>query len=742
MNSISFPPRSSTAAAPTDPSLRVGAPTDQVPLVRQYLRIALRWRFVILTAVVVCIMLSLVVTLLMTPKYTSTSTIEISREASKVTDFQGVEREASVADQEFYQTQYGLLRSRSLAERVALQLRLVDDPNFFQRFGVPSDDAEFSLVNGRYPASGRAARQRAAGEILLRNVSVAPTRMSRLVDISFTSPDAAFSTRVANAWAENFIQTNLERKMQATYYGRNLLERQLGQTKERLDQSLRQLVNYASEQRIINLPAQGDGDQKATSERSVVADELAALNVSLAQATADRIQSQARYNQAGRPGSSDTALRNQAINMLRQRRAESAAEYERLMTQFAPEYPPARALQAQIRQLDRSITGEEGRVSASVLAEYRQAQERERTLQARVEQLKSSYLDLRRRSIQYNIYQQEVDTNRSLYDGLLQRYKEIGVAGGVGINNVSVVDVAQVPERPSSPRMLINLLIALLAGLVIGAGAALVLEQIDEAIGDPAEIEKSFGLPLLGTVPKVDSKTPKDALLDRKSDLVDAYIAIQTNLGLTTEHGIPRSFAVTSTRPAEGKSTTALALAMTLARSKRSVILIDGDMRSPSVHHLAEIPNKQGLSNFLAGHDDEASLIFDSAELGIAVMPAGPVPPNAAELLTGGRLLLLMEKLLPIYEHVVIDSPPMMGLADAPLIASRVEGVIYAIESHGIRSGLVKTAIDRLRNANTPIIGGILTKFVARKSHYGYTYGYEYGYGYGRGGADDKSTTA
>ncbi len=706
------------------------AETTGTSIIRQYLRIALRWRYVILGAITACVLLGLVVTLLTTPRYTAASTIEISREANKVTDFQGVERDASVADQEFYQTQYGLLQSRSLSERVAMQLRLIDSPDFYAMFGKKSSEPAFQLTNGRYPASGRAERQRAAGKILRDNLNISPTRQSRLVEIRFTSPNAGLSANVANAWAENFIQMNLERKVQATSYGRNLLQRQLSQFKERLNESQRQLVGYASAQQIINLPSQTGNDGRTTSERSIVADDLAALNAALSQATGERIQAEARYEQAGRSGASTEALRNQAINNLRQRRAELAAEYQRLMVQFEPGYPTALAIKSQLDQLDRSISREEGRVAGSLQADYREAVERERGLQTRVNQLKANYLDLRRRSIQYNIYQQEVDTNRALYDGLLQRFKEIGVAGGVGVNNIAVVDRADAPERPSSPRILLNILLALLAGTGLGLALAFALEQMDEAIADPGEVERRLGLPLLGSVPKVNGQTPREALLDRKSDLVDAYLAVQTNLGFTTEHGVPRSFAVTSTRPAEGKSTTALALATTLARAGRKVILVDGDMRSPSVHELGGVDHDYGLSNYLSGHDGIEELTFSMADLGFTAMTAGPIPPNAAELLTGNRLATLIDRLLQTYDHVVIDSPPVMGLADAPLIASRVEGVIYTVESHGIRSSMVRTALGRLASANARVIGGVLTKFDARKSQFGY--GYEYGYGYGR----------
>ena len=703
--------------------------SEPIPLIRQYLRVVYRRRILLAGAIVACFVLGIIVTLLMTPKYTAETTIEISRESDQVTSFQGVEREASLADQEFYQTQYGLLQSRSLSERAAVQLRLIDDPAFYRLFGVNTRAPAFELINGRYPANGRLERQRVAGAVLLKHVDISPTRLSRLVAIRVVTPDAALSARLANAWAENFIDTNLERKVQATSYGRNVLQRQLAQFKEKLDASQRQLVDYASAERIINLPTVG-ADGRTGGERSLLADDLNSLNTSLNQARADRIQAQARFDEAGRAGATSEALRNQAINGLRQKRAELAAEYQRLMTQFEPGYPAAVAIKAQISQLDRSIGSEEGRVSGSLNAEYRQARERENALQAKVDGLKANFLDLRRRSIQYNIYQQEVDTNRALYDGLLQRFKEIGVAGGVGVNNVSIVDPADVPSIPSSPRLLVNLALSLLAGLLFGSLAAFAIEQIDEAISDPAEFERRLGLALLGSVPKLKKGTPSDALLDRKSDMVDAYLAVQTNLGFTTEHGVPRSFSVTSTRPGEGKSTTALALATTLSRARRRVILIDGDMRSPSVHQLGGVDHDRGLSNFLAGHEEIESLTFAMEKFGLTAMSAGPIPPNAAELLTGNRLSILIERLLQQYDHVVIDSPPVMGLADAPLIASRTEAVVFAVESHGIRSSLVKTALGRLASARARVVGCVLTKFESQRAHYGH--GYEYGYSYGR----------
>lgn len=304
------------------------------PLLQQYMRMAFRRRWVIAGATAAVVLLGLAVTLLMTPQYTGTATIEISRDTAQLTEFEGAEGEANPGDQEFYQTQYGLLEARTLAERVANELKLVDDPNFFEMFDAVGDESAFEMANGRYVSSNRAERQRIAGEVLLENIAIEPERYSRLVDISFTSPDPSFSARVANAWAENFIESNLERKVQATSYGREQLQRQLAEYKDRLDESQRQLVGYASNQEIINLPAAGGGDRGTTQERSIVADDLTALNSALAEATADRVRAEAKARNIGDAGASSEALSNNAINSLRQRRAEREAEYQELMVRF------------------------------------------------------------------------------------------------------------------------------------------------------------------------------------------------------------------------------------------------------------------------------------------------------------------------------------------------------------------------------------------------------------------------
>lgn len=706
-----------------------GANDEHMPILTRYFRVVVRWRWIMVGILAGVLIAGLVVTLLMTPYYRATTRLEIARESSKVVNIQGVAPESSPVDLEFFQTQYGLLKSRSLADKVARQLNLSESRQFFEMYGKERD---FDSAGASASFGGaQPQRLRKASDILLENLEVAPIRGSALVDVSYTSPDRVLSQRIANAWAENFIRTNLQRRFDASSYARRFLEDRLQQLRQKLEESERILVGYASRERIINLPSQGGATGSSSGERSLVADDLASLNAELAKATADRVRAQSQIARASGGGATDQGLENLAISGLRQKRAELAGEYSKLIVQYEPGYPAARSLASQVRELDRSIAREEARVSQTLRANYESSVSRENAIRSRVAQLEGSLLDLKRRSIQYNIYQREVDTNRQLYDGLLQRYKEIGVAAGVGTNNISIVDRAGVPERPSSPRLVLNLAVALLAGLALAAAAAFALEHIDETITNPDDVAKELDLPLLGTIPKLAAgEDPTAILQDRKSSLVDAYLAVQTFLELSTDQGVPSAISVASTRPSEGKSTTAYAIALLLARSGKRVLLMDGDMRSPSVHQLVGATNASGLSNFLAGTDDHHALIHSTGNEGLFAMAAGPNPPNAAELLGGARLPYLLNLLRSEFDHVVIDSPPVMGLADALLIANKVQGTLFAVESHGIRARMVRVAIERLQSAHARLLGVVLTKFEANRAHYGY--GYDYGYGYGR----------
>lgn len=682
-------------------------------------------------SIVGALLAGLVVTLLMTPMYTAVTTLEIQRETRNFTNVEGADPTSLAAnDPEFYETQAGLLRSRSLAERVALDNRLQDSAVFFEMF-KPSRATEWfrdgRLIKG---ASTRDERLQETANILLDNQSASIERLSRLAEISFTSPDAAFSRRIADSWGKLFIQVTLDRRYAQTSYARNFLEDRLGQLRTRIDEAERNLVSYAASQSIVTLPAENvsGADASPGAERSLVAEDLVALNNALAEATAERIEAQSRLGALG--GDVEEALTNQGISQMRASLASLSSQYAEMLERFEPEYPPARALKAQIDSLRSSIGREEGRVRTTLNRTFDAARQREAALSQRVDQLKADLFDLRRRSTQYNILQREVDTNRQLYDALLQRYKEIGVAGGVGVNNISVVDPAEMPDSPSSPKLVINLALALLAGAAIGVALAFALEQFEDTLGDPSEVPEKLGVPLIGVVPKVD-EAPVPTLFDPKSVLSEAYFSVGTSLALATANGFPQTLVVTSSRAREGKSLTSLALAKTLAVSGRKVLLVDADMRSPSVHGLLDRARSPGLSSILTGATAPTEAIQPTSIENLSIIAAGPQPPSFADLLSGHHLRDLLTTLLHSFDHVIVDAPPVMGFADAPLIANEVVGTCFVIEAHGTSKSAARSAIARLKGSSSLMCGAIVTKFDVKRAYYGYGYDYGYGYGYG-----------
>lgn len=702
----------------------------------QILSILDRRKWLILTVVLSVFLLGLIVTLLMTPQYKSTSTLEIRREEGNFTNVEGVDPSApNLINPEYYATQEGLLNSVTLAEAVVIDNHLQDSAAFFRMFksGKAADWFENDhLIGG---ASTSQERVREARGILLENVNISIDSLSSLARISFTSPDAAFSKKIVDAWGSLFIKATLDRRYAATAYARKFLEDRLRQLRIRTDTAERELVDYAARQGIVSLPSEDRGQSTSGSspERSLVTEDLVALNKELAQATAERIEAQSRLK--SRNAAVEESLSNNGIAQLRTQRAQLASQYADMLQRFEPAYPPARALQAQIASLDKSIGREDDRVQATLQNNYEAAGRRETALAEKVDTLKSKLFDLRRRSTQYNILIREADTNRQLYDALLQRYKEIGVAGGVGVNNISIVDPGDLPEKPSQPKLFLNLAISLLTGVFIGGGLAFILEMFEDTLSDPAEVVELLHVPLIGVVPKA-SEEPLVALLDSKSMLSEAYFSVQTSLALTTSHGFPKTLAVTSSRPAEGKSLTSYGLAKTLASQGRNVLLIDSDMRAPSVHHMLQRDGSYGLSNLLTGSMKPADAVQTTEIKNLAIIAAGPQPPSAAELLADTHFKDVLDELSSAFEYIIVDAPPVMGLADAPLLANQVQGICFVIEAHSTKKSNIRAALVRLRSAEINLLGAIVTKFDSKQAFTGYGYDYGYGYGYGEASAD------
>jgi len=689
---------------------------------RKYLRIVLKYRWMITSVVLTSIVIAAVVTFLMTPIYRATSSLQIDREAMNIVKLDGIQPEEGAAGLEFYQTQYELLASRALAERVATTLALSTNKAFTQKSQSLATVVK-SLVLGQEGSDTTAesqseeARTRTVVDRLLRIVNVAPVRGSRIVKINIDHPNAGLAQTIANGYADVFIADNLDRRFEATSYARKFLEERLQQLKSRLEESEKQLVKYAEDQGIIRLD----------DNRNLSASDLQTINDKLSAARSERIKKELVWKQA--QATDGLGLRqildSDAVKANRKLRTELAAEYQQKLAVYKPAFPLMVQLRNQIKELDRQVQTEVAAIKNAIEADYRAAKEEEETLTAQLEGSKAEVVDQRNRSIQYNIIQREVDTNRSLYDGLLQRYKEIGVAGGVGTNNISIVDRAIKPLFPRSPNLMLNLALSLLVGLMLGVLTALGLDLLDDSFKSPEDIEREFSMAVMGIIPKPRAgRLLENELSDPHSAIAEAYRPLRTGLQFATSEGLPRTMLITSSQPAEGKSTTAHSLAVSLAHIGLNVLLIDADLRNASLHKRLRISNEVGLSSYLSGAKQPEDVVQASATEGLVLMTSGPLPPNPAELLTGARMPSLLTLAGESFDIVLIDSPPIMGLADAPLLSRLVQATVLVVAANETRRSTARIALKRLQMARANVIGALLNKFDAKETSYGYGYGY------------------
>ncbi|MEA3001166.1 MAG: polysaccharide biosynthesis transport protein [Sphingomonadales bacterium] len=683
-------------------------------------RIVSEWRWLILGAVAVGLAGAIVITFLTTPLYRATVLLEINPPTIEAVDESKVEKQ-TVNERDYLATQVGLLTSRSLAQHVAEDLNLASNPQF-----VPMQqprDTRVKIATGRLQGGFEAKT----------------IEGSRLIRLNYVSPSPDLAARIVNSFADNFINSNLERRIEATAYARRFLEKQIAKVKGELEISERQLVQYAQQQNILNLGG-GDTSKPAGDANSLQGASLMALNQALTDAQSRRISAEEAYRSEARAGTTEEV--NASTQALRTQRAQLESEYQQKLSQFKPDYPEMLQRRAQIDALDKQITLAASTVRGgranTLLAQFRAAAAAERVLQGKVESLKRAVLDLRERSIKYNILQRDVDTNRTMYNGLLERYKQIGVAGGVGTNTVSIVDNADTPSAPYKPNVMLNLLIGLGLGLVGGIAAALALEFLNDTIKTPDDVRDKLHLPSLGIIPKKKgAEAFAEELKDQASPISEAYFSLRTSLQFTTDSGAPKSLLITSTRAAEGKSSTTLALAQNFARIGNSVLLIDGDLRKPAF--VTGLDADEGLSKLLTNHEPLEKHVLKTQFDNLSLLPCGPLPPNPAELLASPRLKAILADAVGKFDMVIVDGPPVLGLADAPLLSGVCRATLLVVESGRTRTKAALDAIRRLKASGGNLVGAVLTKFRAQSHGYGYGYGYGYEpYRYGGVGSRDR----
>ena len=698
---------------------------------RKYIGVLIKHRWLIAGIAAVCLAIGLVYTLLQTPTYRASATIQIKREAANISGIAGLESVEAGRGSEFYQTQYELLKSRALAKKVVSTLGLAETPELYgpqpSGFGKLR---ELVFSPGNAEAPDIAARERMAVGAVQRGISVEPVRSSSIVRINFDSADPRIAQRVADAIAETFIASNIERNFEASAYARTFLEDRLQELRLKLEESERELVAYAEQQDIL----------VTGSEQSLSTVNLAGTNEVLGEVSKERLRHELRWQQAEATTGLNLpqSLESDAIRDLRAQRNELSLTYQNKLQDFKPAYPEMVRLRTRIDELDRQIKDEVDQIRSSLKVNYEAALKEEQALRGQMGDLKSEVMDYQNRNIQYTILKREVDTNRSLYEGLLQRYKEIGVAGGIdssnATSNVSFVDRAQVPASPYTPRLTLNLAAALAFGLMLGGAAAFGREFFDNSFHTPEEVEDGLGLPLLGIIPVSDEVADLEKVLnDHRSAAGEAYRSLRTALQFSTATGAPRSIVVTSALPAEGKSTAAVNLAAQFAKIRQRVLLIDADMRKPSLHRLLGCDGSMGLSQYLAGGDAPPEAFQTTALPGLTLLASGPNPPNPAELLSGAMMASLISAGTEEFDMVIVDAPPVGGLADAPLLSSMCLGTLLVVEANKTHRRAVMAAMKRLQFARAEMVGVVLNKFDVKQAGYGYGYGYGdnsyYGYG-------------
>ncbi len=684
----------------------------------------------LIIGIIVAAMLALavVVTMLQTPRYTSVTTLQINDQSAQILGKQDDTTQDPIVNStdtdRFLRTQVDILKSRALAERVAQKLRLVGNAKFYDAMGVRQPTGDLTRAE--------------LDDLTIRTIEQARDvdlpRNTRLATVSFISTQPEMAAQIANAFASEFIQTNLQRRFDSSTYAREFISGQLSEARAKLERSERDLNAYARQAGLIrDRDANNVMSQGGRVGSSVTTTSLLELNSAANQAQAARIAAEGRWHlmNSGSALNSPDVLANPAIASLLAERARNMADLERQRANHLEDYPAVQQLKAQVGVIDAQIQNVARSIRASVKQQFDAAVEAEQSLKQQVAELKSSSLAEQDQLVQYRLLEREADTNRTVYEGLLQRYKELNAAAGISASNISIIDPAIAPIRPSSPNLLRNLLISLVLGFGFAAVFIYLRTQLDDSVKVPEDVEGKLQMALLGVIPLAADSDIDVAMEDPKSPISEGYNSLRSALLYSTATGLPKTMLVTSSQPSEGKSTTSIAIARGMARLGRSVVLLDLDLRRPALHRAIPMLNAEnscGVSSILTSQSTVDEALRDTDLDTLKVITSGPIPPSPTELLSSSRMTQLLEELTARFDLVLLDSPPVLGLADSPLMAALVDGVVIVIQSDRSRRGSLKASLRRLRNMRTNVLGAVLTKFdpTDMGNRYSEYYGYNY----------------
>jgi len=702
-----------------------------------YLLVLRKHKWMILTFLLTVVTVVTIFTFRMKPIYVATARVEVDRENNGPLPFQGNNYDEYVDMDNYIQTQVQILQSETLAMDT---IRSLDLPRYPEFGGNPK-----ALVD----AGPNQKTPSILGDFLGR-LSVARVPNSRLIEVQFAAQDPQLAAKVVNAHLQNYIERNFKSRYDATMQASQFLSAELEELRQKMEKSDAAEVTYERKNQIWMV----DADQNTTTQK------LSALSTALTHVQTDLAQKEAIYKLAHSKNAQFLpAVENDAaVQRLMQKKAELDEQYAQAVSQFGPNWPKVRQIKEQRQTIAAQLQRARSHAIQLVDNQYQEAQAHEQLLERDLNRQELLADNMAQRLVQYNMLKHDAETNKQLYDGLLEKLKEAGISAGLRSSNIRIVDPALVPSVPSRPRKSRNILMALLAGLVGGVGLAFLREYLDNTIRSPDDVQNLTELPCMAVVPALaqrnglrsltqiakrtgaavngNSRVELISLEQPKSLISEAFRALRTSLLLSQADRPPQVILVTSALPREGKTTSAANLAITLAQLGDRTILMDSDLRKPGVRRALDLPKQHfpevGLSSYLAGVSSLREIILSHPNVSnLDAIATGPLPPNPADLLSSQRMVEAIDDLRSQYKFVVIDSPPIMAATDAVVLSALTDGVLLVVWSNRTPKQAFVRSRELLMTVKGRLLGVVLNAVHSGSPDYYYSYRYyPYPYGY------------
>lgn len=686
--------------------------------------ILFRQRWLIGMIVAAAIVIGLVWTLLATPMYEARSSVRIQPGGSFIVEGQDIERGIpSNQIRELLATHVAVITSRNLANTVA------EDLNLGERYDFLGSNIDESRPPNMTDEEWRLAKQSIAASILHGSVSAEIPQGNFVIQIAYHSEDPRIAAEMANAYAAAFAATETRESLENSEYAQDYLREQIELTRTRLQEAEQAANAYARESGIILQAMPGeDGESSVT----LTSTNLANINSQFSVARAARIQAEQRWRSIQNlpPSQLSEVQSNSLLQGLIGQRTQKQAELANLRQRFLDAHPQVVSTLAQIETLDQQIEQTSADIKSAIRNEYVVARNQEEALQAQLGAATGDTLQEQDQQVEYSVLEREAQALRDQLQALLNRFNQVSTASTVQTGTIIPLDSAVQPGAPYAPSLVRNLAMALVFGVALAGAAAVLRETLDDRVRSLDDIEERLGLPLLGHTPYVDERDIEYEGSNRFSSLMEAYASIRSTIDFT----MPRDrnvLQLTSSEESEGKSTTAVILAELFASLGRRTLLIDADLRRPSVASLLELERpKVGLVEVLLGHTDLQTALVSGVHENLDILPIGEIPTNPTELLASRQFRDFIARQRQEYSLVLFDSCPVLGLADAPMLAGLVDGTIFVMEANRASFSQVRSSIKRLRATGGNPIGAILTKYRALEAGEGYAYKkgyYQYG---------------